>query len=93
MCQGVHGDECGGNIRFVNIRSANVNDRYFTGHGSLGYNEGTEGELRYGIRKEDLSIEETVRHDTGTAGRQAEYFPCYIIQMGKWSFPNLKIPH
>jgi hypothetical protein len=62
MCQGVHGDECGGNIRFVNIRSANVNDRYFTGHGSLGYNEGTEGELRYGIRKEDLSILEEESH-------------------------------
>ncbi len=62
MCQGVHGDECGGNIRFVNIRSANVNDRYFTGHGSLGYNEGTEGELRYGIRKEDLSILEGESH-------------------------------
>ena len=59
MCQGVHGDECGGNIRFVNIRSANVNDRYFTGHGSLGYNCRiteylSKSEIRSGMKKEEV---------------------------------------
>jgi hypothetical protein len=42
-------------------------------------------EKEHGSRKEDLSVKETVRYDTGTAGRKVEYFTADFVEMGKWN--------